>query len=60
MYGAQYKAATSLSNEPGNRLGILGGVLQKLLPNTGSSTTFGNEAGVNSLAALLKLLGAVE
>ena len=60
MYGAQYNAATSLSKEPGNRLGILGDVLQRLLPSTGVSTTFGNEAGVNSLGALLKLLGAVK
>jgi hypothetical protein len=60
MFKSQYDAATSLSQEPGNRLGILGGVLQRLLPSTGVETTFGNEAGVNSLAGLLKLLGAIE
>ena len=60
MYGSQYDAATGLAQEPGNRLGILGDVLQRLLPRTGVSTTFGNEAGVNSLSGLLKLLGAIE
>ena len=40
MYGAQYDAATGLAQEPGNRLGILGDVLQRLLPRTGVSTTF--------------------
>jgi hypothetical protein len=60
MYGSQFDAATGLAAEPGNRLGILGAVLQRLLPSTGVETKFGNEAGVNSLGALLKLLGAVE
>ena len=60
MYGAQFDAATGLAAEPGNRLGILGDVLQRLLPRTGVSTTFGNEAGVNSLAGLLTLLGAIK
>ena len=60
MYGSQYDAATGLAQEPGNRLGILGDVLQRLLPRTGVSTTFGNEAGVNSLSGLLALLGAIE
>jgi hypothetical protein len=60
MYGAQFDAATGLAAEPGNRLANYGGALQRLLPSTGASTTFKNEAGVNPFAALLKLLGAVE
>ena len=60
MYGAQFDAATGLAAEPGNRLANYGRSLQNLLPSTGASTTFQNEAGVNPLAALLKLLGAVQ
>ena len=41
MYGAQFDAATGLAEEPGNRLGILGDVLQRLLPNTRSRTQYG-------------------
>jgi len=60
MYGSQFDAATGLAAEPGNRLANYGGALQRLLPNTGASTTFKNEAGVNPLAALLKLMGAIQ
>ena len=59
MYGAQFDAATNLAAEPGNRMGMYGKALQGLLPNTGAATTFGNEAGVNPLAGLLQLLGAI-
>ena len=60
MYGAQFNAATNLAAEPGNRMGVYGKALQTLLPNTGAATTFGNEAGVNPLAGLLQLLGAIK
>jgi len=60
MYGAQFNAATNLAAEPGNRMGMYGKALQGLLPNTGAATTFGNEAGVNPLAGLLQLLGAIK
>ena len=60
MYGAQFNAATNLAAEPGNRMGNYGKALQTLLPNTGAATTFGNEAGVNPLAGLLQLLGAIK
>ena len=60
MYGAQFNAANQLAAEPGNRMGMYGKALQGLLPNTGAATTFGNEAGVNPLAGLLQLLGAIK
>jgi len=60
MYGSQFNAATNLAAEPGNRMGMYGKALQGLLPSTGAATTFGNEAGVNPLAGLLQLLGAIK
>ena len=59
MYGAQFDAANRLAAEPRNRMSFYGQGLQNLLPSTGASTTFGNEAGVNPLAGLLQLLGAI-
>ena len=60
MFGSQFNAATSLAAEPGNRMSMYGKALQGLLPSTGAATTFGNEAGVNPLAGLLQLLGAIK
>ena len=60
MYGAQFNAANQLAAEPRNRMSFYGQGLQNLLPSTGAATTFGNEAGVNPLAGLLQLLGAIK
>jgi len=58
MYGAQFDAATGLAQEPGNRLGILGSVLQKLLPDTRSRTQYGQTPSDNDFVQQLKdLLG---
>ena len=58
MYGAQYDAATGLAAEPGNRLGILGAVLQQLLPNTRSTTQYGQSDNKFDLETKLReLLG---
>ena len=59
MYGAQFNAARSLATEPMSRMQSYQGMLG-MLPRTTSATTFGNEAGVNPLAGLLQLLGAIE
>ena len=60
MYGSQFDAATGLAEEPGNRLGILGDVLQQLLPNTRSTTQYGQRDPNNSfnlVQTLKDLLG---
>ena len=58
MYGAQFDAATGLANEPGKRLGQLGGVLSQLLPDTRSRTQYGQTGSNNDFVQQLKdLLG---
>ena len=55
MYGAQFDAATGLAKEPGNRLGILGDVLQRLLPTTQSRTQYGQNDPNNTFNLVTEL-----
>ena len=59
MYGAQYGGAQRMAQEPWQRMGQWQGMLG-MLPPTMARTEYGTEAGVNPLAGLLKLLGAIK
>jgi hypothetical protein len=59
MYGAQYGAAQQMAQEPWQRMGQWGGMMQNMLPSQqfGSArTTFKSDAGTNPFMGLLSLL----
>ena len=56
MYGAQYDAANRMAQEPWQRMGQWGGMMQSMMPQTGAVSSFGAAAGTDPLAAILALL----
>jgi hypothetical protein len=56
MYGAQYDAANRMAQEPWQRMGQWGGMMQSMMPQTGAVSKFGAAAGTDPLAAILALL----
>ena len=56
MYGAQYGAAQQMAQEPWQRMGQWGGMMQSMMPQTGAVSKFGAAAGTDPLAAILALL----
>ena len=56
MYGAQYGAAQQMAQEPWQRMGQWGGMMQNMMPQTGAVSKFGAAAGTDPLAAILALL----
>jgi len=59
MYGSQYGAANRMGQEPWTRMGMWQNMLG-MLPQTGATTEYGTQAGVNPLMGLLTLLGAIK
>ena len=57
MYGAQYGAAQQMAQEPWQRMGMWGNMMQGMMPKTGAATTFKSSAGTNPFMGLLSLLG---
>ena len=56
MYGAQFDAANRMAQEPWQRMGQWGGMMQSMMPQTGAVSKFGAAAGTDPLAAILALL----
>ena len=56
MYGAQYGAAQQMAQEPWQRMGQWGNMMQGMMPKTGAATTFKANAGTNPFLGLLSLL----
>jgi len=56
MYGAQYGAAQQMAQEPWQRMGMWGNMMQGMMPKTGAATTFKSSAGTNPFMGLLSLL----
>ena len=56
MYGAQYGAAQQMAQEPWQRMGQWGAMMQPMMPKTGAATTYKASAGTNPLMGLLSLL----
>jgi len=56
MYGAQFDAANTMAQEPWQRMGMWGNMMQGMMPKTGASTTFKSDAGTNPFMGLLSLL----
>jgi hypothetical protein len=56
MYGAQFDAANRMAQEPWQRMGMWGNMMQGMMPKTGAATTFKANAGTNPFMGLLSLL----
>jgi len=56
MYGAQFDAANTMAQEPWQRMGMWGNMMQGMMPKTGAATTFKSDAGTNPFMGLLSLL----
>jgi len=56
MYGAQFDAANTMAQEPWQRMGMWGNMMQGMMPRTGAATTFKANAGTNPFMGLLSLL----
>ena len=59
MYGAQFDAANTMAQEPWQRMGMWGNMMQGMMPKTGAATTFKSSAGTNPFMGLLSLLGGL-
>ena len=56
MYGAQFDAANRMGQEPWQRMGLWGNMMQGMMPKTGAATTYKANAGTNPFLGLLSLL----
>jgi hypothetical protein len=56
MYGAQFDAANTMAQEPWQRMGMWGNMMQGMMPKTGAATTYKANAGTNPFMGLLSLL----
>ena len=62
MYGAQFDAANRMGQEPWQRMGQWGGMMQNMLPHpqfTGARTQFGSQPSNRDAFGILQLLGLI-